>query len=717
MSKQRREAGEAGNAPADNPGSVPTPGYPPAPQPPAAEIPLETVETEAMDLDPHLQQVVMAEGEGRLMGPEVLTESPEGMPAVDVLAKLTDPAQQVDGLNVVQTIGQIVTGTVDLDKIESVRTHPNVISLKRATRLHPEVRFSVPEIRADATALRTAAPSGQAVSGAGVIVGIVDYGCDFLHDNFRRNDGSSRLLFLWDQNGGSTASSPAPYNYGREYTGAQIDAAIQQASDRPAQTDDVYTRVKFPEDPDNRAYVALGYIPRPTPVNAQRIGNHGTHVMDIAAGNGRGSGTPGVAPGADLIFVEVSTGDFEAEESFGNSRRLLEAVAYIFEKAEQLGRPCVVNLSLSTHGGPHDGSTLAEQGFDTLLDQPNRAIVIAAGNSWEHGSHAAGVVAAGSPRTLTWQIGVRNLAGQLVDPTGNELEVWYPGDAELAVTLVTPGGQRIGPTALGRRTEIKSGGTMHGVVIHRRGDPNNGDNQIDVLLGTSLPRGDWQVVLAAAGAQTAFHAWVERDDRGQSRFAPADDDRTHTIGSISCGRHTLTVGSYDARAAQRDLSSFTAAGPTRDGKQKPEISAPGHGVQAAWSLTHDRVVGMSGTSMAAPHVTGLVALIMQAAGRPLATAEIRELVGKVARASAGGAWDPRYGAGRVDACAAVQAITGHVAPAAAPANGRPAVAAPPVPAASESTFSLEELIAALTRSAAERRTRIRLEIDVQPAAG
>ena len=86
--------------------------------------------------------------------------------------------------------------------------------------------------------------------------------------------------------------------------------------------------------------------------------------MDIAAGNGRGSGFPGVAPGADLIFVELSSRiDDPATESFGNSKRLLEAVDYIFRKATALGRPAVVNLSLGTFGGPHDGTTPVEEFF------------------------------------------------------------------------------------------------------------------------------------------------------------------------------------------------------------------------------------------------------------------------------------------------------------------------------------------------------------------
>ena len=64
-----------------------------------------------------------------------------------------------------------------------------------------------------------------------VIVGIVDYGCDFAHGNFRNADGATRLLYLWDQNGGETALTPDGYQNGREFDAAAINAAL--ASPQP----------------------------------------------------------------------------------------------------------------------------------------------------------------------------------------------------------------------------------------------------------------------------------------------------------------------------------------------------------------------------------------------------------------------------------------------------------------------------------------------------
>ncbi len=537
------------------------------------------------------------------------------------------------------------------------------------------------EIRGDPASLQQSLP-GTNVDGRGVIVGVVDFGCDFVHENFRRPDGKTRLLFLWDQSRAQNSMSPAGFPYGREFNAMQINAALAKPS----------------------PYQALAYQPGTEA--------HGTHVMDIAAGNGRGSGAAGVAPDADLIFVQLATEGLSASESFGNSRRLLEAVDYIFSKAAQLGRQAVVNLSLGTHGGPHDGSTPAERGFDALLQVPGRAIVISAGNSFQRRSHASGRLEAGESRVLGWE----KFPG---DTTTNECEVWYNGDGELAVTLVFPGdGTRVGPVAAGSTSAIKKDGVEVGRIIHRRSDPLNGDNQIDILLDPSLPSGVWGVELHAHAAAT-YHAWIERDDdrpgpngriRAQSKFVAADDDPASTVGSISCGRDTIAVGSYSAVVEQRDLSGFTAQGPTRDGKQKPEVSAPGDGIMAASSQTRTGVVGMSGTSMAAPHVTGLVALLMQAAGRPLKVAEIRRAVIDTARSNppAGEGWNPRYGHGRCDAAACVlahapQLPTTDAILHVAHSNGHTAAPA-----------GFDGLISSLSGAIGRSRVRVRLEVEIEP---
>ncbi len=560
-----------------------------------------------------------------------------------------------------------------------------MVSLKLPSKLYTQLDFSVPEIQAAPDQLNAALPVGAGpINGSDVIVGVIDFGGDFRHDNFRNPDGTTRLLFLWDQQGGPSSISPPGFGFGREFDQAAINNALQAVN----------------------PYLALPYNPG--------ILSHGTHVMDIAAGNGRATGRAGVAPNADLIFVQIQATDVAEDESLGNSARLLEAADYIFTKADELGRQAVVNISLGTQGGPHDGSTLAEQGFDTLLQQPGRAIVISAGNSRQRSIHAQGEVTAQALRTLTWQINPN-------DPTDNELEVWYDGASELEVTLIVPGGQRLGPIGLGSTVTLTSQGTQVGRIIHRQNDPNNGDNHIDILLDSSLPDGDWGVELVTQNTSpVGFHSWIERDTprgipQAPSSFSPADNDRSHTIGSISCGLNTIVVGSYVSGDPAKLISGFSAEGPTRDGKQKPEVSAPflrGVGILAARSSTQGST-RKPGTSMASPHVAGLTALLMQAAGQFLTIGQIRAAIQGSARKNpppAGDDWNSLFGFGRVDASAAV--LT-QIA-----ASGPPCTTSELRSGITDGTqeMSVENLLSTITAAAARSRSRVRIQIEVEPAA-
>ena len=635
------------------------------------------------DLDPRLQEAILASRADEPPDRAVSSEGEDGRLHIDVIAKLKDPAKEVPGLNVIRSNGPLVTGTVAVEDIEDVRLHPNVVSLKSATEVSPQLGTSVREI--EATAAQLASTGAGHADGEGVIVGVVDFGFDICHRNLRRPDGTTRLLFLWDQQGGSSSMSPAGFPYGREFTPSMINAALAR---------------EVQESP----YEALAYDP------GQEA--HGTHVSDIAAGSGGATGRPGVASGSDYIFVDLDGGDVPTGDALISSRKLIEAVDYIFDKAAELGRPAVVNLSVATHGGPHDGSTPAEQWFDLLLQTPGRAIVVSAGNFREGRSHASGTVRPGAPQMLRWEVRPN-------DPTVNELEVWYAGELSLNVVLTPPGGSPIGPVKPGTSLELVSGTTRVGSIISRRADPNNSDNQLIILLPTSLPSGVWQVELSTDGSDDVpFHAWIERDDTRQSRFLMADADPTHTIGSIACGQHTISVGSYMATVLGRDISPFSSEGPTRSGREKPDVSAPGQAILAAASRTQG-AVRLSGTSMAAPHVTGLVALLLQVTDGLLTADEIRDAIVRTCRHDPPGSeWDARYGFGRVSARAALltqaPAITPPVprVPTAVVSNGARTAHNGDMNDVIQPTDGLLERLAEVAHRS---QSRIRIEVEVSPA--
>lgn len=537
-------------------------------------------------LDPRLRASYLLDEEQSGAKPVVTREDAEGGRRVDVLAKLYHPEDQVPGLAVVCRVESIVTGSVAIQDLAAVRER--VRSLKESIPVRASLDVSVNEIHCG-NELHQRLPD---VDGRGVVLGVIDQGCDFAHPNFRNRDGSTRLLFLWDQTHEGSPPAPASFGYGREFTPAAL---------RP---DAVKTPTQALQDGDYAV-----------PPEA-----HGTRVLDIAAGNGGhdGVGTcfPGVAPAADIIFVELA-----ATGHLISSRRLLEAVVYVYQKAGD--SPAVVNLSLESYAGPHDGHSLLEEAFDLLLAEPGRAIVIAAGNSREKKIHTHGTIEVGGTAELAWTLALNQ-------GSDDECEIWYPGTGRLEVFLKPPGAtEELGPISPGDTHKVFESGVFLGYVVHEQNDPNNHDNQILLRL-PPVPEngGTWTVRLRNGGeAPVTFHAWIERDDSGQSSFIEATEE--FTLNALACGHRTLAVGAYNGRAQTKMPACTSSLGPTRDGRPKPELYAPGVEVKTAiaHSVYERRDLG-AGTSLAAPHVSGVAALLLQAGG---GVVNVRELLTGTAR--------------------------------------------------------------------------------------
>lgn len=532
-------------------------------------------------------------------------EEAAGDRVVEAIVRLHRPGPVPD-VHMVARFGLIATCRVPLGAIRAVREHPNVASLKASRGLGPEPESPGPGSAPDSPAVRQRPaplqadrrrPAGLAPTGAGVVVGAVDWGMDVAHPDFRAADGSTRLLALWDQRDGSDDQPPDPYGYGVVHTRERIDQALR----------------------GSRPYAELGYHPA---IADRGNGAHGTHVLDIAAGNGRAGGPCGLAPEADLVFVHMADRNTGGEATLGDSVRLLEAVDFIARVAGT--RPWVLNLSVGRCGGQHDGTTLVELALDELLAAaPGRCVVQSTGNYYRARTHASGTLRPGERRVLTFDVAPKDL-------TSNELEIWYPGDDELAVRVDPPGAR--GPVVpLGDQADLVVAGRPAGRVYHRAQDPNNGDNHVDAFL---LPHaGRWRVTLEARRIHSGqFHAWLERDDMCppcQARFVTADS--ACTTGTIANGHLPLVVGAYDAHSPDGPAAVFSSAGPTRDGRGKPDLAAPGVRVLAARSARAGardgtgELVRKSGTSMATPHVTGAVALCLQA-DPGLTVREIRALV-------------------------------------------------------------------------------------------
>ena len=553
---------------------------------------------------------------------EVSVSAETGETRIGVLVKLARPfsGRSYAGLPVLCSTGSILGMDVTVMDLMHLLEEKDVVYIEPAWKTEPHLDASVPAIGADEVhGLR------PEVLGEGVVVGAVDTGIDYSHLDFRydsNGDGfeeSSRILAIWDQTFGV---------FGVRYLQEEIEGDL-----------------------------AEGYGADVGSVRQADRDGHGTHVMSIAAGDGSSSeyGFVGVAPKASLVMVKTT---FYTSD-------ILRGVEYIFDIADSLGLPAVVNLSLGGHEGPHDGTSLFEQGLDELVDGPGRAIVVSAGNEGDLEIHASSTLYGGS---MSYEI----------DPhdTQVELSIWYPGESRFTVTITPPGEL---PIAVPWGSETGAITTSAGVVRVDNAwagiNPNNGDNEAFVRLYGLSSFSQWRIAISDTSGGGRFDVWITS---GTATLIGGDS--ASTIDEPGNADNVIAVGAYTTKAtwpsqsgnqdyssqyAVGTMASFSSRGPTRDGRVKPELAAPGAWICAAlsedagWQSTFIHPDGVhtmeAGTSMAAPHVSGAIAL-MFSIDPHLTSTEIRSMLTSTAvqDGRTGSVPNPRWGWGKLDVAAAVQ---------------------------------------------------------------
>lgn len=567
------------------------------------------------------------------------------------------------GLRIGSVMGEIVTAEVSAAELSALTLIPGVISIEAARAVAPLLDVSVTDVGADL--IRSRRTDGwNGYTGRGVLVGLIDTGLDLTHADFRKPDGTTRVVALWDQSTG-VGRPPLGFSYGTECRTNQIDARECPEIDRHG---------------------------------------HGTHVAGIAAGNGRATGGEkpayryvGIAPEADLVIVKLAS---------LNANRVIDALAYLDRKAAEAGRPLVANISMGASLGAHDGTSAFERALDAFTGPPGapgtapgRAVVTAAGNGGASDTHTGGCL---SPTTT----GCSGSVGFIV-PSGStrlSLDLWYTGGGTVGVTVTSAcGGHRTAEAVPSPEGTVARETTACGETITISGTTvaaENGDGHTAVTLSGNGPltAGVWSLSLRALAFPSSgtiqYDLWSAATDSGKPATFSAPDPRmtieipaTATsaitvVPWVSKLRWTSLVGDREYRGETLGALATTAArGPRRSCSvcppmPKPDIAAPGLGIMSSLSsridekpfetatssiddvTDPDRVHYIQqGSSMAAPHVTGTVALMFQI-DPTLTTNRIKDIL----RASAVVVPEPdpdRWGAGGLDAKSAVTSDPGR----------------------------------------------------------
>jgi subtilisin family serine protease len=581
------------------------------------------------------------------------------------LASQSDEELKAAGFAVGARLGDVATVETDVERLPELAALGSVRKLSAATFLHPLNDRARLQVGIDNSLNQRVVSQ----TGRGVVVGIIDTGMDFRHQDFTvpgTGGRQTRIKALLDMTyyGTAQAGQDIPADPGWNYTLPGATATIGHLYTEA----DINTALQSPKPANQNSDV----------VKERDKNGHGTHVAGTAAGNGMASPTPGtyagMAPDADLIIVKASRQN-DGTDNFGNDD-VINALKFVQQKAAELGEPFVINLSLGGHGGsPHDGTDPDERAIDNLVNGgAGRAVCVAAGNEGGSGIHASGNVAAGGDTAL----GVNG-------SNPGSFTLYYANSDRFGLTVRLPNGTTVNSgTFNGAPVENTYLTIYNGTDDKQDADPSNDQSSLFVVLkdGAENLGTNWTFTLHGTGVTSGGHfdAWL--DDGSFTSLA--DDSRL--VGSPGTSRGAITVGAYVTRSASLPLGSiapFSSPGPTADGRQKPDITAPGYylyssrstdvsgvfgtigtGSNAPTDSTH--YTGLLGTSMATPVVTGSVALLLQA-NKGLTSEQIKDYIKAGADSPTGGNWDAHFGFGKLNIARAialggksVYSINGHV---------------------------------------------------------
>ena len=401
------------------------------------------------------------------------------------------------------------------------------------------------------------------LTGKGVLVAVIDSGIDYFHPDFRNPDGTTRIGLLADQ------------DRDRIYTREEINAALETGSRTSA----------------------LALVPSTDP------SGHGTAVAAIAAGNGReGNGVyRGVAYESELMVVKLGT---PLTDSFPRTTQLMKALDLVVRRAQDMNRPLAVNISFGNTYGSHDGTSLLETFINDMSGIGRNVIVAGTGNEGTGAGHRAGSLVMGQEENAQLSIAPYE--------TGMGVQLWKSYVDQFSIRLVTPSGEIIGPidSRLGPQ-ELRYGGTQI-LIYYGKPSPFSRAQEVyfDFLpVRDYLDSGIWTFRLTPERIVTGrYDMWLP--SRGilnpSTRFLRPVPETTLTIPSTAS--NVISVGAYDD--SYRAYADFSGRGFTRQtGQVKPDLAAPGVDIVAA--RRGGGYEAVTGTSFAAPFVTGSAALLMQ----------------------------------------------------------------------------------------------------------
>ena len=486
----------------------------------------------------------------------------------DVIVKYSGSESGLAGENiqVVSLLGGYAVVTLPEAEIAEYSDREQIEFMEKPKQLY----FETLQGR-EASCILTVQDRNTGLSGEGVLVGVVDSGIDYFHPDFRNEDGSSRILRLWDQS--IPGNPPEGYLTGTEYAKEEIDKAL-----------------------------ALGETEGRRFIPSRDFSGHGTAVLGIAAGNGRASDgvNRGIAYKSDLLVVKMGNA---RESSFPRTTELIEGIDYLIRQAMKMGRPIAVNISFGNNYGSHQGDSLLETYISNVANVGRSVICVGTGNNGNDRIHTAGKLRQGQTDMVEMSIGTYE--------TTLNLQLWKAYADEIEISIETPSGERLPELSEKIGTQRYRAGEADLLIYYGKPGPFQVTQEIYfdfIPVGTYLTSGIWKLYLRGRRIKEGnYNLWLPGGNILNPVTGFYHPAAVETLTIPSTAAKVVTVGAYDSRLnAFADFSG-------RGGKQltyfKPDLVAPGVDVTAP--VPGGGYLGMTGTSFAVPFVTGAAALMME----------------------------------------------------------------------------------------------------------
>ena len=427
------------------------------------------------------------------------------------------------------------------------------------------------------------------LTGKGTLVACLDSGVDFYHPDFRNADGTTRIAVMWDQT--TPGNPPEGYTTGSVYTTEDINAAIEaREAGSSGQGNDQ-------GQPDRGRDIVPEFDAT----------GHGTAVLGIMAGNGRGSnrGIVGVAPEAEIIVVKLGNPD---GRGFPRTTQLMLAIDFAVRYAMGTGKPLAINISFGNNYGAHNGDSILERYMDTVSNLYKMSIVTGTGNDGITARHTAGNLSGGQRETV--EIYVADYMNSF------NLQIWKHYLDDFDIFIESPANRQIGPLSSYSRVQNYVLPEDMISVYYSEPTPYNPEQEIYISW---IPRGDyvtpgiWKIYLQPRRIIAGdYNMWLPVAGSTSSEVSFVRPNIFNTLVVPSTARYVISVAAYDSR--NDTYAGFSGRGPNLEQELpqavgKPDLAAPGVAINTSRSGGGYGV--FSGTSFAAPFVTGAAALLMQ----------------------------------------------------------------------------------------------------------